>query len=128
MDFFVPRVDGSGPVFAEDARRAWTACRRSAELDSDREASDRRIYSIFCRQDGGTFAATVGELDPYQRRERVMAIIDLGVVFKICCAVRGFKEVGRALTAPAGMVIAVEEFTESALPSLGARRSPSSLG
>ncbi len=101
----------------DEAEQAWIACRKGVEGELGGGASDRRIYSIRYQHNGKTLTATVGKLDPYDDRERVMAIIEAGAVYKICCAVRGFVKIGDTPMAGAGSVIAVEYFGDAISPS-----------
>lgn len=106
----MPKVDGAGPMPTDEAERAWIACRKGAEGDVMQAASDRRIYSLSFVRNGKQATATVGEFDPYYDRERIIAIIEIGGVYKICCAVRGFLKVGDTPMVGVGSAFDVKDF------------------
>jgi hypothetical protein len=110
MDFFVPKIDGDGPMPPDEAEDAWLACRKGAERDTGQEALARRVYRLAYRHNGREMSAQVGELEPYYDRERVMAIVAFAGHYKVCCAVRGYLKIGDTPIVGGESVDEVEDF------------------
>jgi hypothetical protein len=111
MRFFVPEVDGSGPMADGNAETAWQACRKGAEGDAGGvDALARRVYRLEYAHNGKTMSAVVGSNEDYYDSELVMAIIAFPGYYKICCVVRGFLKVGDTPIVGLGSVLDVEDF------------------
>lgn len=74
MEFFVPDADPS------EAEELWQAMRGA--VSADRKPSDRRIYEIHYRHNGGHLVATVGKPEPLTRAQ-ILVILEANP-FYIC--------------------------------------------
>jgi hypothetical protein len=110
VEFFFPTPDGGHEDDPAKAEELWQACRKGAEGDMGADALARRVYRLAYSHNGKTMEATVGELEQYYERERVMAIIAFPHCYKICCVIRGFLKVGDTPIVGTHAVSRVEDF------------------
>jgi hypothetical protein len=110
MNFVVPTIDGEGWMKPEEAEAAWQACRKGAEGDAGQDALARRVYRLGFNHNGSKLDAVIGERDPYDKQQTVVAIIAFPGYYKICLTVRGFLKVGDTPMVGTQAVLEVEDF------------------
>jgi len=84
-------------------------CRTGAEKDMCRPALGRRVRSLRFDHDGEELTATVGAIEPYRRREPIVAIVAFDGCYILCTPKRGLLRGGDSGIVGSHAVRAVED-------------------